>query len=103
MSRGSVKTMSDAISSDGIATTNRFARYRLSTVRPAASAVPSPIQPRRHQAAAVVVPDVWSVVLQRGVPHADVHARRDGDVVLLLREVALDLVHDLAPLADVED
>ena len=52
ISRGRVKTISDAISSDGIATTNRFARYRLSI-----GAV-LPFEPGRHQAAAVVVAEL---------------------------------------------
>src|SRR5205823_9580357 len=113
ISRGSVKTMSDAISSDGIATTSRFARYLLSIDSPApapaagrtsrppggvgglggARSPPcqSSTQPRRHQPAAVVVADVGPIVLQRTVPHADIDARRHGDVVLLLREVPLDL------------
>src|SRR5689334_21752192 len=74
--RGSVNTITDVIRSEGIAITSRRARYRLSTA--------SAIQPGRRQAAAVVVADVRRVVLQRAVPHGDVDARWDLDVILLL-------------------
>src|SRR6266404_7221116 len=60
-----------------------------------------PIQPGRQETPTVVVADVGGVVLQRALPDGDLHGRRHLDVVLLLGEVALDLVDDLAPLGDV--
>src|SRR5437879_2998766 len=95
MSRGSVKTISEAISSDGIATSTRFATYRFSNARLA-------VEPGRQQAAAVVVAHVRSVVLERAFPDGDVHAGRHLHVVLLLGQVALDVVDQLAPLGNVE-
>src|SRR5205085_1680322 len=50
-----------------------------------------PLQPGRQQPSAVVVPEVRSVVLQRAVPDRDVRPGRRVHVVLLLRQVALDL------------
>src|SRR5689334_2091572 len=91
--RGSVKTITEAISSEGIAITSRRARYRLSTR--------SAIQPGRHEPSAVVVAEVRGVVLQRAVRHRGVHPADRGRVVDLLREVALDLVDQLTPLGDV--
>src|SRR5512145_2541349 len=110
MSRGSVKTIIVAISSDGTATSSRVAKYRLSTSGPPERAsrlartrremgglgghfgAPHlPIQPGGHQPPAVVVAQIGAVVLQRVVPHRDVHARRRLNVVLLLGQVALDV------------
>src|SRR5207249_5420354 len=98
ISRGSVKTISDAISSEGIAMSRRFARYRLSTTGRRDS---SPVEPRRHEPAAVVVAHVRPVVLERALPDRDVDAGRHLHVVLLLGQVALDVVDDLAALGDV--
>src|SRR5678815_3148808 len=58
---------------------------------------PSPIEPGGDEPPAVVVADVRPVVLDRRIPDADIGARRRLDVVLLLGEVPLDLVDDLAP------
>src|SRR5882762_9727056 len=105
ISRGSVKTISDAISSEGIAMSSRFARYRLSTGRrPRGAPAPAsrPVQPRGGQPPAEIVAEVRRVVLQRALPRRDAEPRVDLDVVLLLREVALDLVDELAPLDGVE-
>src|SRR5438309_1896312 len=95
ISRGSVKTISEAISSDGIATSSRFATYRFRNARLA-------VEPGRRQAAAVVVAHVRSVVLERAFPDGDVHAGRHLHVVLLLGQVALDVVDQLAAPGDVE-
>src|SRR6185503_13073802 len=108
MRRGSAKTTREAISSEGTAITSRVRTYRFSMGagraapsgrRPGPAAAPAlAVQPRGHQPPAVVVADVRSVVLERGVPDRDVHAGVRRDVVLLLGQVALDLVDDLAPL-----
>src|SRR6266496_1351327 len=92
-SLGRVKTMSEAITSEGIATTRRLRRYRLSTG--------SAVEPGREQAAAPVVAKIGYVVLERAVPDPDVDAGRRIDVVLLPGRVALDLVEHLAPLGHV--
>src|SRR5688572_26636119 len=92
--RGSVNTIIDAMSSDGSAIRSRRARYLLSTV--------SAVQPGCHEPPAVIVADVGGVVLDRGVPDADVNTRRQLHVVLLLRQVALQVVDDLAALGGVE-
>src|SRR5688572_22283714 len=83
--RGSVNTINDAISSDGIAMSSRLARYRLSTPV-------SAVQPGRQQPRAVVVAEVGAVVLERALPDRDVDSRRHLHVVLLLGEVPLDIV-----------
>src|SRR5258705_6615888 len=104
INRGSVKTISEAISSEGTAMSRRFARYRLSTGRRrrAAPALASrPVQPRGGQPSTQVVAEVRRIVLQRVLPRRDAESRVDLDVVLLLREVALDLVDDLSTLRDV--
>src|SRR5882672_5946652 len=80
ISRGSVKTMAVAISSEGTATRRRRTRYRRST---APAPVASAFEPGGHQPAAVVVAEARRVVLQRALPDADVHARGHLDVVLL--------------------
>src|SRR5689334_17460506 len=92
ISRGSVKTMNEAMSNDGTATTRRRARYRLST---------SAIEPGRHEASPVVVAEARRVVLQRVLPDADVLARRHLDVVLLAGQVPLDVENDLPGLGEV--
>src|SRR6185295_3366795 len=85
MRRGSVNTMSEAISNDGIAISNRLTTYRLSTRPPRAwPRYDLAIEPGRQQAPAVVVSEVGSVVLQGAFPDGDVHAGRRRDVVLLL-------------------
>src|SRR5438552_2399686 len=61
-------------------------------------APPSSVEPRRGEAAAVVVAEVRSVVLQRALPHRDRDRRGDLDVVLLLRQMPLQLREELAPL-----
>src|SRR5213594_3827100 len=98
MSRGSVKTISDAISRDGIATRSRLARYRLST----GGGRPLPLEPRGHEPPAVVVAHVRPVVLDRALPDRDVDGRWHLHVVLLLGQVALDVVDDLAALGRIE-
>src|SRR5262245_53692337 len=62
----------------------------------------SSLQPRRHQAAAVVVAEVGAVVLERPVPRRHIDRGRRLDVVLLLREVFLDAEDDLSSLCHVE-
>src|SRR5712664_771995 len=100
ISRGSVKTMAVAISSEGTATSNLRARYRLSTSwsSPRASA----LEPRRDEPTAVVVAEVGPVVLQRTVPHRGVHLSHRRRVVDLLGEIALDVVDDLAALRGID-
>src|SRR5712691_11769321 len=92
-SRGRVKTMSEAITSEGIATTRRLRRYRLSTG--------SAVEPGREQAATPVVAEIGHVVLERAVPHPDIDAGRRIHVVLLPGRVALDLVEHVPPLGHV--
>src|SRR5258705_1498477 len=92
-SRGRVRTMSEAMISEGIATTSRLRRYRLSTG--------SAIEPGREQTAAPVVAEIGHVVLEGAVPDADVDAGGCVDVVLLVGGVALDLVEHLAPFGHV--
>src|SRR5712664_2674178 len=97
MSRGSVKTISDAIRSDGTATRRRLARSRRSTGRlggdrRARARLPSPVEPRGHEPAAGVVAHVRRVVLERALPDRYEDGRRHLHVVLLLGEVALDIV-----------
>src|SRR5262245_45569341 len=58
---------------------------------------PSAVEPGGGEATAVVVAQVRPVVLERWVPDRDVGTRGYLNVVLLLGEVALDLVDDLAP------
>src|SRR5881397_2190391 len=99
ISRGSVKTIALAMSSEGTATSNLRARYRLST--PAWSPRASAIQPGGHEAAAVVVAEARRVVLEGAFPYADVDAGRHLHVVLLLGQMALDVEDDLAPLGHV--
>src|SRR2546422_10770208 len=99
ISRGSVKTMAVAISSEGTATRRRRTRYRRST---APAPVASAFEPGGHQPAAVVVAEARRVVLQRALPDADVHARGHLHVVLLLGQMALDVEDDLAPLGEVD-
>src|SRR5438105_3134219 len=96
MRRGSVNTMSEAISSDGIATNIRLTRYLFSTRDPLA------VEPRRRHSAADVVAEIRRVILQRAVPHRDVDLRRRRHVVLLLGEIALDVEDHLAALGHVE-
>src|SRR5437660_1338288 len=90
MSRGSVKTINDAMSSDGTATSRRVARYRRSTA--------SAVEPGRDQSPAVVEAEIRAVVLERGVPHRRVRRRAELHVVLLVGQVALEVVDDLAAL-----
>src|SRR5262249_24575014 len=92
--RGRLKTTSDAISSDGSATSTRRARYRRSTR--------SALQPGGEKPAAVIVAEIGAVVLKRAVPHRDVDAGIRRDVVLLPGEVPLDLRDQLLALGDVE-
>src|SRR6266705_2713566 len=94
MRRGSAKTISDAIRNDGIATSRRLARYRWSTV--------SAIEPGCDQSPAVVEAEVRAVVLQRAVPDGGVRRGAERHVVLLVGQVALDVVDQLAALGDVE-
>src|SRR3989442_5184219 len=60
-----------------------------------------PIQPGRQEPPTVVVADVGGVVLQRALPDGDLDGRRHLHVVLLLAQIALDLVDDLAALGHV--
>src|SRR5262249_42813623 len=94
MSRGRLKTTSDAISSDGSATSTRRTRYRRSTR--------SALQPGGEQPAAVIVAEIRAVVLERAVPHCDVDAGIRRDVVLLLGQITLDGGDLLLALGDVE-
>src|SRR5262245_8673725 len=100
MRRGRVNTIAVAISSEGTATSNRRARYRLST--PASSPRGSAIQPCRREAAAEIVAEVRAVVLQRALPHRDAEPRMNRDVVLLRGEMALHGVDQLTTLRRVE-
>src|SRR5882724_12174628 len=100
ISRGSVKTMAVAISSEGTATSSRRARYRLST--PPASPRASAVEPCGGQPPAEVVTQVGAVVLQRALPHRDAEPGVDRDVVLLSGQVALERVDDLAALRRVQ-
>src|SRR5262245_54476921 len=61
----------------------------------------SPVEPGRDQAAAVIVPEIGSVVLEGSVPHEDHYRRVDLQDVLLGGHVALDLVDELAARGDV--
>src|SRR5689334_12862161 len=92
--RGSVNTITDAMISDGMATSSRRARYRFST--------DSAVEPGGRQPPSVVVAEIGSVVLEGAVPDGRIGLRDRGDVVHLLGQVALDLVNELAPLGDVE-
>src|SRR5262249_14554774 len=58
--------------------------------------VGSAVEPGGAQAPAVVVAEVGRVVLEGALPHGDVRPRGKVDVVLLPREVSLDLVNDVA-------
>src|SRR5512138_3024971 len=100
MRRGSVNTMALAISSEGMATSSRRARYRLST--PASSPRISAIQPGGREPPAEVVAEVRAVVLQRALPHRDAEAGMDRDVVLLRGQMALHGVDQLTTLRHVE-
>src|SRR6266849_155094 len=92
-SLGRVKTMSEAITSEGIATTRRLRRYRLSTG--------SAVEPGRLEATAVVVAHIRSVVLHGRIPDRGLGHGRQLNVVLLPGQVPLDLVDDLAALGEV--
>src|SRR5688500_9001480 len=94
MSRGSEKTMSDAITSDGIATISRRRTYFFTRSLF--------VEPGDHEAAAVVVADVRAEVLHVRHPGPDRAHRRAVRVVHLLRGVALDLEDQLAALLVVE-
>src|SRR5207248_2807941 len=129
MSRGSVNTMSDAISSDGMATTSRFARYRLSI------GGWLPVEPRGDEPPAIVVADVRDVgpvllLVQRGVDahvfqvlHHDLHGvdedggsvgreaqvageavrvTRGGEQALGLGRIVLEVLRAFAELLDRE-
>src|SRR5882672_4165699 len=100
ISRGSVKTMAVAISSEGTATSNLRARYRLSTSW--SSPRFSALEPRRDEPAAVVVAEVGPVVLQRALPDGRVDLRDGGRVVGLLRQIPLDLLDQVAALGEIE-
>src|SRR5215471_16195264 len=97
-SRGSVNTISDAIRSDGIATRRRWATYFFTRIRPRALLV----QPRAHEAPAVVVADVGPEILDIGHPRRYRAHRSAEGVVDLLRGVALDVEHQVAALLLVE-
>src|SRR5690349_1641860 len=94
MSRGSANTIALAISSEGIATTSRRARYRLNTRGSPRGA--SAIQPGGHQPTAVVVAEVRAVVLERAVRQRRVHRPDRRRVVHLLRQITLSVVNQLA-------
>src|SRR5678815_2501782 len=61
------------------------------------------VEPCSHEAAAVIVAEIGAVVLQGAVPDRDVDSRGELHVVLLLGQIALQVVDDLAPLRHVED
>src|SRR3989441_7029994 len=65
--------------------------------------ITSPVEPGCHESAAVVVAEVWPVVLERTVPNGNIDPRRDLDVVLLFGQVTLQVVDNLPALGDVED
>src|SRR5262245_14430904 len=98
--RGSVKTITDAMISEGMATSSRLKKYRLNTSAPSPPRLP--FQPGRHQPATVVVAHVRGVVPERAVPDSDVDLGGHLYVVLLLGQVALDVVNDLPPLGHVQ-
>src|SRR5580765_1658010 len=59
------------------------------------------VEPGGHEAAAVVVAEIRPVVFQGAVPDRHVNPRGELDVVLLLGQMALQVVDDLAPLRHV--
>src|SRR6266571_3110117 len=65
-------------------------------------APPSTVEPGDHQAAAVVVTDVRREILDVGLPRGDRAGRRPIESPDLLRDMALDVVDDLATLGHVE-
>ena len=62
---------------------------------------PLPLQPRGDQPPPVVISEVRPIPPHRRIPDRDVDRGRHVHVVLLLREVPLDLVDDLPPLLEV--
>src|SRR5882724_13674469 len=100
MSRGSVKTMSEAMSSDGTATTRRRKTY--SRMMPAAAADLLLVDPDGHEPAAVVEAVVRHEVLDVGVPRRQDLDRAVHAEQRLVREVALDVEDDLLALGHVE-
>src|SRR5262249_15519276 len=89
---------------------HRCGTFRRAVPRPALphilivanEASPLAIQPRRHEAAAPVVAEVGAIVLERPIPDGDVDGRGHLNVVLLLRQIPLDVEDDLAALREVE-
>src|SRR4029453_9250431 len=98
-SRGSENTITDAISSDGIATRSRRSTYFFTKLDGLPRLL---VQPGGHQAPAVVVADIGPEVLD--VRHPRRHRAHRGavGVVDLLGDEALDVVDDLAPFLLVE-
>src|SRR5207302_2334099 len=74
------------------------------TLHPAAAAhgAASAVEPGRHQPPSVVVAEIRPVVLEGPVPDGDVDPRGQLDVVLLRRQVALDLGDDLPAFGGIE-
>src|SRR5215468_1424907 len=70
-------------------------------VRPAAAPA-SAVEPGDHEAPAEVVADVGPEVLDVGLPRRDGADRGAVETEHVLRDVALDVVDDLAPLGHVE-
>src|SRR5512132_6443 len=97
-SRGSRKTMNEAIRSDGIATSRRRKTYFF-TPRPAPGLF---VQPGGHHAPAVVVADIGPEVLHIGFPGRHRAHRGAEQDIGLLGHVALDVVDDVPALGDVE-
>src|SRR5262245_15739900 len=101
MMRGSEKTATEAITSDGIATSKRLRMYlRTGSFRSRPVLL---VRPGDHESPAIVETDVGREVLDVGLPGREHLGRRaDVEVVGLLRAQALDVPDDLAPLLLVE-
>src|SRR4030095_1138842 len=97
-SRGSENTITDAISSDGIATSRRRRTYFF-TPRGAPRLL---VQPGGHPPARVIVADVGAEVLHIGLPRRHRAHRGAEQDIGLLGHVALDVVDDVPSLGHVE-
>src|SRR6266545_1552399 len=98
-SRGSENTITDAISSDGIATRSRRRTYFFTKLDGLPRLL---VQPSGHQATAVVVADIRPEVLHIRLPGRHRAHRGAEQDIGLLRHVALDVVDDVPALGDVE-
>src|SRR5687767_12936507 len=108
MSRGRVKTISEAMRSEGMAMSSRRRTY-LRIVRQPRRREPGGaattillVDPGGHHPAAVIEAVVRHVVLDVRLPRRDDLGRGVRSEVRVLREVALDVVDDLLALGDIE-